>query len=282
MKKKPEPWEDVLDIFNTGSLGPLAAAALLVYSITRAIHADARGRSLRRYAAGLGALGFAAQAWYALRPSDSEDLLGLVTRSVLVAGFAYGLAALLGPLSGNLARAWHSARKAAGRWATARDRKRRERQEALRRELEKQRRRAEEERDRPAWEERLRREEEARRRRREARAACELLYDLHAPEVGPRLPRERFAALMQRWLTDDLDADAFERKAQQLQQLVLQHLHRIEPPPRRTAVADVQRWYERERAELDALPEGDLKDSLLAVLNGKFQERMFEALEASP
>ena len=68
------------------------------------------------------------------------------------------------------------------------------------------------------------------RRRADARAACEIFYSLHAPEIGPRFAKDEFATFVARHLGDEHPPEYVERRAEQLLALLKQHLRKVLPP----------------------------------------------------
>ena len=99
-------------------------------------------------------------------------------------------------------------------------------------------------------------QEEAQRRREEARTACERLFVLHAPEIKDRFPRETFDGFVTKHLGDGRPVEYVERRAKDLQEIILDHLRKVVPEPsilaaeaRTEARAAVQGCYD-ENADL--------------------------------
>jgi hypothetical protein len=239
----------------------------------------------------LAVLGFVAYGVYgciAFQPGDAGELAGIAFRGLFAAGLVLGaswivlaiVAFVYGHTVAGLTvrvRDW---------WASGR---RRAAERRARREQELQRQRDQEEYERRAPErERLRREAEARaqaeaqaqRRREDARAGCELLYALYAPDLGPRFTKEMFHEFVQRHLGDDHDASYVEQRAQQLQALLQQHYEKVHPPPTFKDMMELAAWFEGQKQQIEALPiDGRAKRVHLANLNRRFQELMTEHLE---
>jgi len=70
----------------------------------------------------------------------------------------------------------------------------------------------------------------AHRRRIDARAACEVFYSLHAPEIGTRFRKEDFTDFVTRHLGDDHPPEYVEHRADQLLKLLRSHLEKVVSP----------------------------------------------------
>jgi hypothetical protein len=122
------------------------------------------------------------------------------------------------------------------------------------------------------------REEGEQRRRDDARAACELLYAQHAPEVASRLPKATFEQFLDRLLRSDLSADVVERKAEEIQKLVRSHLDSARGGRRAETVEQVQAWYDEQLGQLAGVKDERLRQSFEAMLLQQFHERMLRAM----
>jgi hypothetical protein len=210
--------------------------------------------------------------------SDPNDLLTIALRGLLAAGLALGVTWILLPVlafffSATIASPWakcrlwlHAARlRSADREARYTDEahRRREREEYERRAPEPERARLE-------TEARSNVLADAQRRREEARAACELLYTLHAPEIGARFSRQLFDDFIARHLGDSFPPEDVERRAQHLQEVLRQHLEKVEPTRKQT-VEGLARWYHQLKQEIEAQPlEQRYKNAQLAQLNARY------------
>lgn len=280
----------LLDLFNNGKLCPLLFATITIYVVAGAATANQyRASGFCQAIAGMVALGFGWHSWNEQNPTDTSDLLDLVVRCLLAGTIAFSLCrfgvSTIDFLNGTLVQApWRGFRA----WLSIRGYVRQRRREERQRRRQEQRQREEEKRLRPEYErlererrEQKQREEDARQRRQEARSGCEMLYNLHAPEIASRLPRSLFDDMVKRLLREELDAELVERKAAELQRLVLQHLERVAPTPKVITLQDVQAWYEEEKQRLAQVNDEDLRDSLLAALHAKYHERVFAILDHS-
>jgi hypothetical protein len=120
-------------------------------------------------------------------------------------------------------------------------------------------------------------------RREAARAACEDLYLLHAPEIGERLSREVLADYVRRHMGDDRPAETVEARARQLQEIIRRHLERVEPPPKRMTIAELAEWFLREKRQIDAAPlSPEDREAILAQLEARYaklQEKHIRSIE---
>ncbi len=116
-------------------------------------------------------------------------------------------------------------------------------------------------------------------RRENARAACELLYAQHAPEIVQRFPRSDLDRFLRTYLGDTQPVDEVERRGLELQQLIHQHRQRIRPDAPQTiqALAD---WYLAEKTRIEALPlDDDLKQTHRMQLDYRYAELSEEVLQ---
>jgi hypothetical protein len=132
-------------------------------------------------------------------------------------------------------------------------------------------------------EERGKQDTEDQRRREAARASCELLYKLHAPEIQGRFPRAAFDEFVRTYMTDQHDPGLVEDRAEQLKGIIEQHRQRIEPPRKKLTLGQLAEWFVREKQQIESLPLDDEdKASLLAQLEAKFaklQEKHIRSME---
>jgi hypothetical protein len=149
--------------------------------------------------------------------------------------------------------------------------------EQLRQRLEDAERRRQEELERPA---RLAREaierqerETAQRRREDVRIRCELSYDRYATDLATRFPRAMFQDYLKRYLWDDRPADEVERRGVQLDDLILFHVAKIDPPKKCQNIEDLSRWYMEEKRRIDTVDIDPMyKATYLAQINARYAE----------
>lgn len=128
-------------------------------------------------------------------------------------------------------------------------------------------------RDLDAWEEKRVAAALAQKKREDARAACELLYHSHAHVLKRRLPKETFLDFVRRYMGDDHSAEYVEERGRQLQELILLHVHRIEPPAKPYTIQSLTDWYRETKQIIENLPVEDrTKQAQLALLNTRFAE----------
>jgi hypothetical protein len=121
--------------------------------------------------------------------------------------------------------------------------------------------------------------EEASRRRENARARCEMFFTLHAPEIGKRFPKTMFDDHLRRYLGDDRSPDDVEARAEQFLDLLRQQLEKVQPSPKFKTLEDIARWFEEQKRQLDALPEGRERRALLAMLKERYTELTTQFLQ---
>lgn len=133
--------------------------------------------------------------------------------------------------------------------------------------------------------ERATREEEVRstrrdqKRRETARSRCEVLYHLHAPEIGKRFTRPMFDDYLRKYMGDSRDPDEVEERAAQLEALLMDHVERVQPAPKFKSLEDIARWFEDQKRELAKLPDDKLRQTMLAKLKARYTEITTEFLE---
>lgn len=122
-------------------------------------------------------------------------------------------------------------------------------------------------------------EEAAQKRRADARARLEFLYHRHGPEVQARFPRPLFDEFLQKHLSDHQSPEDVDSRARQLEELLLSHVAHVTPKPQFGSLADLAAWFGDQKTQIDAMPDGRLKSSLLARLNARYAELTQEHLE---
>ncbi len=225
------------------------------------------------------------------RPADASEWTDVALRGLLAGGLVLGVSWIFLPVVAFGYRHTLGALLPRVRdWSAATRRRSAERR--ARRDEEQERQRADEEWVRAAPErERTRQETEARaraqaaeqNRRKDARASCEIFFALHAPEIGKRFSCEMFDDFVARHLGDDHAPEYVEQRAQQLLELLRQHLDKVGAPQKKMALADLAQWFLREKQEIDkaALPPAD-KEVLLAALEERYtklQEKFIRGLQ---
>ena len=116
---------------------------------------------------------------------------------------------------------------------------------------------------------------DVRRRRDDARIRCETLYHLYEPELEHRFPSSSFDQFHRTYLGDDRSAEDVEKRAQQIEELIQQHLSKVHVPEPQQAfrsMADVTAWYEKQLAQIEAIQDERLRATTVARLKTKFAD----------
>jgi hypothetical protein len=138
--------------------------------------------------------------------------------------------------------------------------------------LRQNRRRAEEEQE-------TRNQQGDQKRRENARARCDVMYHLHAPEIGERFPRRTFDDYMEKYMHDRLEPEQVEVRGSLLETLLREHVDRVQPPQTFRTLEDIARWFEEQKQELNKLPDERLRKTLLVTLRERYMELTTEFLE---
>lgn len=119
-----------------------------------------------------------------------------------------------------------------------------------------------------------------RRRREDARAACELLYQLHAHALGTRFPKESFDDYLRRYLSDGHAAEDVERRAAQLQDIIHRHVEGADAPPKHLSIEALNAWYQKTKETIERQSvEKKFRDVQTASLNQRYMQLMQELME---
>jgi hypothetical protein len=230
---------------------------------------------------------YVAHGLFVRRMAATDQLTELTFRALLAAGFVLGVLWILSPLCEGLHRntigrleSWLSAtrKKMAARKAQReQERLRQRQQEAFEREAperERASRRAAKQAEEAA---------KAQRTRENARAACELLYNAHAPELATRFPRQDLDDFLCKQMGDDRIPEYVEERGQQLLEIIRKHVEKADPPKKIVTLADLARWYLEQKDQIDrvALSEDD-KKLLLSQLEERYvrlQEKYLRTVE---
>jgi len=118
------------------------------------------------------------------------------------------------------------------------------------------------------------------KRRDDARASCELLYTLYAPEIADRYPRTVFDAFMTKYMGDAHPPEYVEERAEQLQSILRQHHEKVQPSLQFKTLAEIAEWFRKQKDEIDASPVDDpTKRVLLVQLKERYHELTANLLE---
>jgi len=117
-------------------------------------------------------------------------------------------------------------------------------------------------------------------RRIDARADCELFYNLHLKHVGHRFPRESFEKFMSTYMTDDQPVAAVERRAAELRRVIQYHQESAKPPAKFKSIREVTEWYLKEKECLESLPiNEEIRAEQLVTLEERYAELTQTMLE---
>jgi hypothetical protein len=118
-----------------------------------------------------------------------------------------------------------------------------------------------------------RRQYSAQKRRADARARCELFYNLHGPELSPRLNHKQFEDFWKRHLGDEQTPEYVEERAAQLLDTMQKHLEKAGHREQKKSIADIAAWFLEEKTKIDRLPlNPEDKEQMIADLEARFTQ----------
>lgn len=276
--------------------GSFWALAFVVFILCGVGHRLVRGRpGLQLWGLHLAALSLVVvvvlQIMQFGAPTASE-LLPTVLAGVLAGGLVLGPAWIVLGLLGFLCEQYRELSSAARLRADIRRREREERRQRKQRERAARQSQKQPVRDvraeREAAEERRRNADataENARRREDAIVACDLLYNLRAPDIGERFTREQFDEFVKKYMAADKGIDIVERRAAELQTLIQQHFEAVNPPTRFRDLSELTAWYEEQKQLIESLSVTDMdkadlyKKNFLMQLNDRYADLTHEILE---
>lgn len=220
-------------------------------------------------------------------PATATEWLFLVFRGLLAGGLAMGLILLVlfvlsipfGAYQGLLSRLQSRAER-------RRYEKRAKMEERRRRESQKEWERTAPERERQRLEEEAQQREERQsngrlqRRKEDALAACELLYALYAPEISDRFSRSQFDDYASKFMSETHTAEVVEHRAKDLQQLILNHHDKANPPEKFHSLEELAKWYAQQKESIEGLAIQDsFKQDYLVQLNERYADLTQQVME---
>ncbi len=120
---------------------------------------------------------------------------------------------------------------------------------------------------------------EAQKRRSDARADCEMLFQLYAVDISSRFPRESLDEWIKKYMGDDQTPDDVEHRAEQLRKMIIHHREQVRPTPKFATLPELAIWFQSQKEQIDQLPVDDrLKRMLTANLNVRNAELMNQLL----
>ena len=121
----------------------------------------------------------------------------------------------------------------------------------------------------------------AQKRREDARAECDALYALAAPEIGTRFSKQEFSEFVSKYMTDSVLPEVVEERCEQLKGIIRHHWERIEPP--RQSLKELSEWFEQRMKELESVPDEKLRKTLIVQLKVRYSDLTSTMLtEVSP
>ena len=119
--------------------------------------------------------------------------------------------------------------------------------------------------------------QQAKARIAQACSRCELLFDLHKPEIESRFGREMLDDFMKKYMHEE-EADVVERRAEELCAIIERHREAAAGKTQLTTVSDLAKWFtEQQQLIAQAATPDELKESQLVMLSMRY-ERLFEEI----
>jgi hypothetical protein len=206
---------------------------------------------------------------YDSKPSTADELVTILLRSLIFAGIVLGAAWTILPTSASIySHTIEPVRQAFNDWKQGIRRKSEERKV----EWDRQRAEAEWERDRPEREREAASRIGDQKRRDDAKAACDALFMLAAPEIGVRFSKQDYAEFVSKYMTNTAPPEVVEERAEQLKAIIQQHQERVEPLPKRKSLQEASAWFEERMSEIQSVPDERLRKTLVAQLKERYSE----------
>ena len=194
--------------------------------------------------------------------TPSPNLIGAAVVSLVVAGMVLGFCWLVLP---PLAFAYDLTLGGVFRWwkrfaSAARDHRQQPQQNA------------EWERSRPERDRVAASMVNAHKRREDAKAGCDALFALAAPEIGTRFSKQDYAEFVSKYMADTALPEVVEQRAEQLRTIIRQHQERVEPSPRRKSLQELSAWFEQRMSEIQSVPDERLRRTLIVQLKDRYSD----------
>lgn len=242
-------------------------------------------RSLRIGAAAFLLHGLAlVEVW---QPASAADLIGIAIRAMFTGGFAIALAQIALATLTAFVNWWQTAIAEPWRQSVV-DRQIAAEQRRAAKAAAQERRLAEIAWQRGAPERELanqatRKAEEQRQveqqRRQAVRLECQLTYQLHAAEIGPRYPRAEFDQFVREYLRDDLSAAEVAQHGERLLQLIRQQVEKQQPSFPFPTLNALAAWHDEQLQQIEPVTDPRLQRHLRVLLTERYAEltqRYFE------
>ncbi len=218
---------------------------------------------------------YCAYAYVTFGAIEAADWLWIAVRGLLAAGFLRVLAWIVLPILAFGFRRFITKPAESARTRRAQKAQQREAARHARRREEEQRRALEEyARNAPQRERTGQMATAAQRRREDVRISCEVLYQRFKLELAERFPSADFDSFRHKYLGDDRSAEEVEQRAEQLKDLIQQHLDQLRVKPKRdfNSMAELNAWYGEQLAQAEAIPDERLRAVMIAKLKARFAD----------
>jgi len=277
----------ISNLIDQGDYCPLIAVIAILYFIGfKMVHSQPVLHKWGVRTAAAVFLLFAITKFVEPESLTARNLLWAVVHALFAAGLVLGptwiLLAIAAFLHRSISDGHKRARRRADELKAERDKRKREddrRQQALDERLTPEREQA----LREAQARHQAEEEEKTRvtqRREDARVACELLYNLHAPDLKERFPKEAFEDFVSKYMGDEQPPELVEQRAGQLQSTIQQHYQQVNPPENLTDLGQLACWYEKQKKTIERLNvHRSYKDDYLVQPNQRYAELTQNVLE---
>lgn len=125
------------------------------------------------------------------------------------------------------------------------------------------------------------RDRNAQRRRDEVRSKCELLFALHAADIGQRFSKSMLDDFIDSYMSDQHDPDDVERRGRELQEIIKQHKANVSPAKKKPrTIQELSEWYLAEKARVEELPLDEaVKQDHLVSLDVRYSELTQDLLQ---
>ncbi|TXT36026.1 MAG: hypothetical protein FD138_1132 [Planctomycetota bacterium] len=128
------------------------------------------------------------------------------------------------------------------------------------------------ERDRPERERESANRLNAQKRRDDAKAACDALFALAAPEIGTRFSKQDYIEFVSKYMADTAPPEVVEERAEQLKAIIRQHQERVEPSRSQKSLQELSAWFEERLGEIQSVPDERLRKTLIVQLKARYSD----------
>ena len=273
--------ESILDMIDSQDVLPLLFLIALLCGIGGKM--IEKQPQLGHWASRFAVLAFFSYCFYAgneLGSVDSVSWIGVLFRGLFAAGLTLGFSWIALSFLGYFKGITDGMACRASAQMLERKQKQEERNEAKARLCQ------EREWEEGAPERKRQQQEEAAKNRQEAhsqqviqqqrdsiRYACELYYNLHAPQLAKRFSRKALNRFMETYMNDSQPVDLVEQRAAQLNKTIQQHIESVNPPEAILTIEGLVHWYTAQKQQIESLAiDGLYKDDYLRSLTQRYAE----------